>query len=242
MDKEQIKAISESIPMEQRFSVEQIVSAAIESYKAELLKEVGEPFAYAAFNKLQSCYEFSSDQEDVLAMPQTILPTFDLYTSDQLAASQLHAKQLREALENHSGNYKLSKAECKIINDLLDKPHDTSALDAYVSEKVKDAEARTGNKSPCYQIARDMAVRMWERHYKDDAPNWQPLDDFMGVLSQISNMLTGLGNVEELTRQRDLAVAALEAIAGRRIFIDNLASNVDIAVMTLDAIKESEGK
>ncbi len=55
----------------------------------------------------------------------------------QLAASQLHAEQLREALENHSGNYKVSKAECKIINDLLDKPHDTSALDAYVAEKVK---------------------------------------------------------------------------------------------------------
>jgi predicted RNase H-like nuclease (RuvC/YqgF family) len=43
-----------------------------------------------------------------------------------------------------------------------------------------------------------------------------------------------------LIRKRKLAVAALEAIAGRRIFIDNLASNVDIAVMTLDAIKESE--
>ena len=42
--------------------------------------------------------------------------------------------------------------------------------------------------------------------------------------------------------QRDLAVEALEAIAGRRIFIDNLASNVDIAVMTLGTIKESEAK
>ena len=57
----------------------------------------------------------------------------------QLAESQAYAEQLREALENHSGNYKLSKAECKIINDLLDKPHDTSALDAYVAEKVKEA-------------------------------------------------------------------------------------------------------
>ena len=45
-----------------------------------------------------------------------------------------------------------------------------------------------------------------------------------------------------ITKQRDLAVNALESIAGRRIFIDNLASNVDIAVMTLDAIRESEGK
>ena len=39
---------------------------------------------------------------------------------------------------------------------------------------------------------------------------------------------------------RALAVEALEAIAGRRMFIDSLASNVDIAVMTLDVIKESE--
>ena len=53
--------------------------------------------------------------------------------------------------------------------------------------------------------------------------------------------------IATLTRQRDnllaqvnLAVNALECIAGRRMFIDNLASNVDIAVMTLDAIKESE--
>ena len=49
-----------------------------------------------------------------------------------------------------------------------------------------------------------------------------------------------LQQLATLTRQRDLAVEALKAIAGRRIFIDNLASNVDIAVMTLDAIKESE--
>ena len=42
------------------------------------------------------------------------------------------------------------------------------------------------------------------------------------------------------TKQRDLAIKALESIAGRRMFIDSLASNVDIAVMTLDVIKESE--
>ena len=54
-------------------------------------------------------------------------------------------------------------------------------------------------------------------------------------------------NLATMTRQRDnllaqvdLAVKALESIAGRRMFIDNLASNVDIAVMTLNAIKESE--
>lgn len=186
----------------------------------------------------------------------------------QLAASQAYAEQLRGLIEalwdiiDDIDSYgDMAKADDKLFRSLVEKrqkdrwetgittdgyvlnmpiPHSTSALDAYIAEKVKEAEARIGNKSPCYQIARDIAVRMWERHYKDDAPNWQPLDDFMGVLSQISNMLTGLGKVEGLTRQRDLAVAALEAIAGRRMFIDNLASNVDIAVMTLDVIKGSE--
>ena len=123
----------------------------------------------------------------------------------QLAASQAYAEQLREALENHSGNYKLSKAECKIINDLLDKPHDTSALDAYVAEKVKEAGK----------------FDIWKTN------------PYTKVLET---------SIKQLTRQRDLAVEALKAIAGRRIFIDNLASNVDIAVMTLDAIKESGAK
>ena len=56
-----------------------------------------------------------------------------------LAASQLSEKRLREALENHSGNYKLQKAECKVIDDLLSQPTSTEALDAYVAEKVKEA-------------------------------------------------------------------------------------------------------
>ena len=46
--------------------------------------------------------------------------------------------------------------------------------------------------------------------------------------------------IATLTHQRDLAIKALESIAGRRMFIDSLAGNVDIAVMTLDVIKESE--
>lgn len=91
MDKEQIKAISESIPMEQRFSVEQIVSAAIESYKAELLKEVGEPVLYAEFAEDGGWLGDASEYADHLEEPHA------LYTSDQLAAAILKAtKPLEE--------------------------------------------------------------------------------------------------------------------------------------------------
>lgn len=37
-----------------------------------------------------------------------------------------------------------------------------------------------------------LACSMWDEHYKADSPNWQPLPDLMGVLTQIDNMLTGL--------------------------------------------------
>ena len=73
-------------------------------------------------------------------------------------------------------------------------------------------------------------------HWRDAYSKWVNTDESARRLIELQDQLA------TLTRQRDLAVEALEAIAGRRIFIDNLASNVDIAVMTLDAIKESEAK
>ena len=43
-----------------------------------------------------------------------------------------------------------------------------------------------------YGYASRLAVAIWEQHYKDVAPQWKPLDDLMGVLTQIDNMTIGL--------------------------------------------------
>ena len=43
-----------------------------------------------------------------------------------------------------------------------------------------------------YGYASRLAVAIWEQHYKDVAPQWKPLDDLMGVLTQIDNMTAGL--------------------------------------------------
>ncbi len=43
-----------------------------------------------------------------------------------------------------------------------------------------------------YGYALRLAVAIWEKHYKDVAPQWKPLDDLMGVLTQIDNMTSGL--------------------------------------------------
>ena len=47
-------------------------------------------------------------------------------------------------------------------------------------------------KSAEYNYARDLAYHLWYTHYKDDAPDWEPLDNLYGVLMQIDNMITGL--------------------------------------------------
>jgi len=39
-------------------------------------------------------------------------------------------EQMREALENHSGNYKLTKAECKVINEVIAQQASPEILEA----------------------------------------------------------------------------------------------------------------
>ena len=55
-----------------------------------------------------------------------------------------------------------------------------------------------------YGYASRLAVAIWEKHYKDESPQWKPLDDLLGVLTQIDNMTTGL------TRQQPEPAAPLK--------------------------------
>ena len=52
-----------------------------------------------------------------------------------------------------------------------------------------------------YAYARDLAYYLWRTHYKKDAPDWEPLEDLYGVLSQIDNMITGLTRRSTLTEK-----------------------------------------
>ena len=120
------------------------------------------------------------------------------------AAAVLSNVQLRVAIDRvRSGAAALGLDRIfDIATEALALPSDTSALDAYVAEKVKEQKEAADFNFEQYQ---DLGAEL-----------------------------------DKVCRQRDLAIKALESIAGRRMFIDSLASNVDIAVMTLDVIKESE--
>lgn len=43
-----------------------------------------------------------------------------------------------------------------------------------------------------YNYAKQIAEHMWAKCYKQDSPNWKPLPDLAGVLSQIDNMVSGM--------------------------------------------------
>lgn len=118
-----------------------------------------------ALNKI-ACYE------------QGIGEYFGKELRDQLAASQAYAEQLLEALEKlatianqYAGHYPYQVAT--IVDAALSLPADTSALDAYVAAKVKEAGK----------------FDMWKTN------------PYTKVLET---------SIEQLTKQRDLAVEALE--------------------------------
>jgi hypothetical protein len=63
-----------------------------------------------------------------------------------------------------------------------------------VLRKIKSSPPRreTEQEPVAYNYAKHLAEAIWSKHYKDIAPHWKPLDDLMGVLTQIDNMSAGL--------------------------------------------------
>ncbi len=150
--------------------------------------------------------EFSEDREE------------NIQLTKQLAASQLSEKRLRDACAiaektihivwvSHLANR--CDHALELCRSALSLPTDTSALDAYVAEKVKEAGK----------------FDMWKTN------------PYTKVLET---------SIEQLTKQRDLAVEALEKIAAP-VRVDGTYNRCReaceiLARETLSAIKESEAK
>jgi len=61
----------------------------------------------------------------------------------------------------------------------------------YEREAIKAAlEAK--DKPDAYGYAKRLAEAIWSKHYKTIAPQWEPFDELIGVLTQIDNMTAGL--------------------------------------------------
>jgi hypothetical protein len=69
-----------------------------------------------------------------------------LWSMQCTAESEARERQLREALENHSGNYRLTKAECLAVNALLEQPTDATALREMITKAGECMRERCANK------------------------------------------------------------------------------------------------
>jgi hypothetical protein len=52
--------------------------------------------------------------------------------------------------------------------------------------------ARIAANDQALGYAQRLATSLWEKHWKSAAPDWRPLPDLIGVLTQIDNMTAGL--------------------------------------------------
>jgi hypothetical protein len=43
-----------------------------------------------------------------------------------------------------------------------------------------------------YDQLRDLTVTIWKMFYQEEVPDFEPLDDILGLITQIDNMVTGL--------------------------------------------------
>jgi hypothetical protein len=71
------------------------------------------------------------------------------------------------------------------------------------------------SKASDFEYAKRLATWLWAEFYKSSCPEFELLDDMLGVLSQIDNMLSG---IEERTRQqigRELLERSDEFALGR---------------------------
>ena len=80
------------------------------------------------------------------------------------------------------------------------------------------AESEVYKQEPdAYGYAKRLAVAIWEQHYKDVAPHWKPLDDLMGVLTQIDNMTAGLTAQNQRQPLTDEEIQAIHDTYYRRM-------------------------
>jgi hypothetical protein len=61
-----------------------------------------------------------------------------------------------------------------------------------IVEEIEQELAKSEQESEAYRYAKRLAEFIWAKHYKEESPDWTPLLDVLGVLTQIDNMTCGL--------------------------------------------------
>ena len=109
-----------------------IEQAVLESYKAELLKEAGDPVLYAEFAEDGGWLGDASEYQDHLEEPHA------LYTSDQVAAA---IGKLRDQLTKAEQLWQVAQGRCDGLEEKLAKAEQRVAeACAYLAHQHMDAD------------------------------------------------------------------------------------------------------
>ena len=93
---------------------------------------------------------------------------------------------LKQALEVIEAIHTVGDVECVVT------PNGTIYLRPAIAD-IKEALTQPEQEPvDCYGYAARLATSIWKQHYQKTAPQWQVLDDLIGVLTQIDNMAAGL--------------------------------------------------
>lgn len=57
---------------------------------------------------------------------------------------------------------------------------------------LRSIESHNQEGSEEYEQLKDLTVTIWKMFYREEAPEFEPLDDILGLITQIDNMVTGL--------------------------------------------------
>jgi hypothetical protein len=75
--------------------------------------------------------------------------------------------------------------------------------------------AKPEQESEAFGYAKRLAEFIWAKHYKNESPNWTPLPDVLGVLTQIDNMTCGL---EKATPEQEPVGYYCENAVGHKFY------------------------
>jgi hypothetical protein len=184
-----------------------LVLAAITALRAALEQQEQEPVAWACFKNGEPQTELVGTEADVDFWCASDEPEMQgmvkgaLYTHPPRREAQPEQEPPEQPIDYF--------AVQRIANERgLDYNRFAAALRDYAALAQQEQE----QEPVAHYYAKHLAIAIWEKHYKDTAPDWRPLPDLMGVLTQIDNMAVGLApprrEWQSLTEEEIDAVAA----------------------------------
>jgi hypothetical protein len=99
----------------------------------------------------------------------------------------------------------------KRLRDAVSGEHDMTPHGADCLQAADRIEELESERSKVMGHALALATTLHRNFYKTQAPNWEPLEDVVGVITQIDNMIIGVADrTEELEAKLAKAVGGLE--------------------------------